>query len=252
MPVLYSFHSSASCPSQRLCLLQPENGEEAQWASLCSEVIPWPTRGLSILCPWVAVGTVVFMVWLTQSSASCPCSEKETQVQLYINWGRFQSFSASYEVSSWGSGYTFSLYKSIRMADTEVRMRQTSPMLSQPSPSLPFLVKGLEIDMTSIYTAVITSRFILHVPIHSSLYLYWLLASTTTFGKQLNHLLLFGTWLIVASFYIPWSLYWKRQKIPFHSLICATYDTDLYNIPSRLSVFQTDFYSVVPHMKVVL
>lgn len=71
------------------------------------------------------------------------------------------------------------------MADTEeVRMGQTSPMLSQPSPSLPFVVQGLETDMTATYTAVITNRFILHVPTHSSLYLHWLLASTTTFGKQ--------------------------------------------------------------------
>ena len=150
------------------------------------------------------MGVIVFVVWFTQSSASCPCSERETQVQLYINWGRFQFFSASCEISPWGFGYTFHLYKSVRMADTEeVRMGQTSPMLSQPSPSLPLVVQGLEPGMTSIYTAVITNRFILCVPVHSSLYPYWLLASTTSSGKQYDHLLSFWTCLVAVSFSVP-------------------------------------------------
>lgn len=57
------------------------------------------------------------------------------------------------------------------MAGTEeVRMGQTCPMLSQPSPSLPFVVQGTEPGMTSIHTAVVTNKFILRVPIHPSLY----------------------------------------------------------------------------------
>lgn len=161
MPVLRSFHFLPSEPAQKGCLLPPEK-EESHWASLYSELVLEDFF-------WVAMGIVVFVVWFTQCSTSCPCSDKETQVKLYTNWGWFQFF-ASQEIPSYGFGYTFSLYKSVRMADAEeVRMGQTSPKLSQSSPNHPLWFK--------VWSQVLfTNRFILHMSNHFSLYLYWFIA----------------------------------------------------------------------------
>lgn len=162
MPVLCLFHSLPSGPAQKGCLLPPEK-QESHWASLYSELVLDD-------CFWVAVGVVVFVEWFTQCSASCPNSNRETQVKLYTNWSRFQFFCTSQKIPSYGFGYTFCLYKSVRIADTEeVRMGQTSPKVLQPSsnPALWFRVWS---------QVLFTNRFILHMSTHFSLYLYWFLA----------------------------------------------------------------------------
>lgn len=123
------------------CLLTPGNGEEPQWTSLCSELIPWPTRGFHILQHWLAVGVVVFMVWFIRLLHHALAIKGKLRFSCTLIEGGFSSLPA---MKFLFEDIAILFISTSQNNGRYRRLGQTSPRLSQPSPNLPFVIQGLE------------------------------------------------------------------------------------------------------------